>query len=561
MVKDFRGIINESNEFNQRKQKGEFAPGLEYTFEDAASKNMALKRSGIQMDILRKTDSAAVGYGVIDGKKSLVVFEKSSKLNEKTGKMEEVWSATQQVALTDDTRVSWDRQGKAQILTGAAATRSGVLRAGGDNEILVLVKAGEAELGKNTTVFNFSERENVRFSGGANVTFRGSYLNSAFENLSGTTNFAGYFESGVIGSEKDAGSSVFSGYFQNMTLNGGSAADVFSGMFEGVQALGNAGADIFSGLFIAGSLADGGEGDDAFKGVFQDSQARGGAGNDTYGSGVRPGSALKTADGHKLILADFDNATIEDADGDNSFNGTANHAGITFGDGDNRVSGALAGSAVSTGAGRDVVNLLFSDNSNIDAGDGDNSIAVNAAKDSAITAGSGRNAMTLGGAVGNLSTGDRWLADDFLADGASLGKPKELAEKALSAGEIQNTTVDATRGDTLVTFHDGREAHRVYSNEDMKQPVVAHGGLGMQHAVGDRSGKQSVAEHDRDAASDADATDAERDPLYQKGLTVQTAGGDVTLDSVSRRRARALQQYRARRAPGLRMRVVNTDRG
>lgn len=287
--------------------------------------------------------------------------------------------------VSENTRITFDENGEPQLLSGAAASSGGVLRAEGKDEILINFSSAKVEAGENTTVINFTG-QGGEFVSGLNTNYLGAYSGAKFTEGSGTLTFAGVFDNSEI--NVGLGRGNFSGVFTKSILNGGALNDHFSGHFNEVKAYGNDGNDTFSGLFMEGSLIDAGAGNDNINGRFIHSSILAGDGNDNIGNFRLSGDPAQEFQ--------FVASSIDTGAGNNKIRAAALNSVINLGEGDNRVHGVLQGSTVKNPEGNAQIMALLSKQTDYTTGTGETDMTLATAVHSDVTTGEGKSTVNLG---------------------------------------------------------------------------------------------------------------------------------------------------------------------
>jgi hypothetical protein len=127
-----------------------------------------------------------------------------------------------QYSVSENTRIVFNESGVPQLFRSEAASSNDILRANGNNEILINFSSHTVEAEENTTVINFAG-EGGRFVSGLNTTYLGSYSGAEFTNGSGNLTFAGVFSHSALHTGNSSGE--LSGVFTRSTLNGGDLTD------------------------------------------------------------------------------------------------------------------------------------------------------------------------------------------------------------------------------------------------------------------------------------------------------------------------------------------------
>ena len=363
----------------------------------------------------------------------------------------------------EDIRIGWDKEGKAQVFTGADALKGGKLVSQGENDILVRMSSADVAAGTGSTVLNLAGGSGGSFSGGHNVRYLGTYEKASIEGGSGTTSFEGYFGSSKITAEKGKGefSGVFNGSAPGSFIKTGSFDDVFSGYFQLMDIKDAGGKNAFSGTFMSGSSIESGNGDDTFNGQFFDSKITDLGGNNTFGTYI---------DMKRQVKADFVRTVMESGDGNDKFVGTAEDSTINLGGGDDEVDGVLLSSTLNTGDGNDKLRLIYTTGSLIDLGKGDDELHLITGSGNSVRLGAGNDKMTSGmnvdGAAkyGTLSafTKSAFLTEREVGDGVDPRFGHYF-------GDVQTTQIDASEGENHIAVHDGLNTHSVRSGEKQQE--------------------------------------------------------------------------------------------
>lgn len=387
----------------------------------------------------------------------------------------------------EDLRISWTKDGKAEIFTGEAARTGGKLAAQGENDILIRLSAVDVEAGNGSTVLNLSGKQGGTFSGGHNVRYLGAYDGASIEGGTGATAFEGYFGGCGISSENGRGdfSGVFNGFAPGSSIKTGSYDDIFSGSFTQMEINDAGGANAFSGLFLTGNVIEAGDGDDSFSGRFFDSKINDQGGNNTFGSYIN----LK----NKVAL-NFVRTVIESGGGNDTFMGAAEQSSVNLGGGDDAVTGILLDSALNAGAGADKFRILYSSGSLIEMGAGDDDLHLITGAGNSVHLGAGEDKMTSGlnapsrdGSLGGLG-----------AYGGSAFLTERQAEGGLNPrsghhfGDVQTSSIDAGEGENEIAVHDGKNVHSVRSGENPREEAA-----GAPEEKGAAQDKRPAPEQDR----------------------------------------------------------------
>ena len=403
-----------------------------------------------------------------------VTFE-GNALNIYERNEEGVWDLKESRVAKDDMRLTWDSSGNPQILEGAEARVSGnVLKAQGNNEILIRVNAKDVEAGGGSVVINLSDKKG-KFSGGDGVTYIGSYgKDTVIEGGKGNTNYAGYFKGAEIRHKEGPG--TFSGVFAEMLIGGSSLGDSFSGYFSAVDIAGGDGKNSFGGMFLAGSSVAGGANDDRFNGRYVDSSLEGGEGNDTFGQGIDlKGASVLSADGkvysHLLqdggsyhgVSADFVDSSIIAGEGNNSVNSMVWGGKIELGSGNDEVRGSFIETNVNAGDGNDTIAAMYSENSMFDTGNGNDHLRLATARNNAVVTGEGSNSVSMGSNPGRTGVSDgSGLGGDSVLSRTTFSSKYELNKYrdgnmtiGIRFGELESNRLNAELGQNSVHVDNG----------------------------------------------------------------------------------------------------------
>lgn len=356
----------------------------------------------------------------------------------------------------DDIRISWNKDGSAEVFTGEAAKINGKLAAQGTNDVLVRFSNVNVEAGTGSTVLNLSAHKGGKFGGGHNVRYLGSYTDADIQGGTGVTGFEGNFSSGNITATRGRGefSGVFSGFTPGSGISTGGFDDVFDGYFHLVDIKSSGGDNTFSGVFMAGSNIEGGTGNDIYSGEFFDSSIKDAGGDNTFGS---------YADLKEKVKNNFVRTVIESGAGNDKLLGMSEESKINLGGGDDEVDAILRGTGLETGDGQDKVRIIYGSASIIDAGAGDDTLHLVTGSGNSVRLGEGDDAMTSGlnsgGHTGNTGT--------LGAFGKSVFMTEQEAEKGLDPrfaqhmGDVQASKIDASLGENNISVHDGLNVHTV----------------------------------------------------------------------------------------------------
>lgn len=365
----------------------------------------------------------------------------------------------------EDLRISWNKDGSAEVFSGAAALTGGKLAAQGDNDILLRMSAVDVQAGVGSTVLNLSSERGGNFSGGHNVRYLGGYSGASIEGGTGLTKFEGYFGDSKITSTKGAGefSGVFNGAAPGSFIKSGTHNDIFSGHFALVTVSDEGGENTFSGTFMSGSSIQGGSGNDNYNGRFFDCKISDIGGNNSFGTYI---------DMKRKVQADFVRTVIEAGDGNDKFIGTAEDSTINLGAGNDEVDGVLLASTLNVGDGNDKLRLLYATGSFIELGAGDDDLHLVTGSGNSVSLGAGDDKMTSGmnaDGVAKYGTIGAFTKSAFLKE-SSLGIDHKFGHHF---GDVQTTEIDASEGENHIAVHDGLNVHSVRSGKNEEENVSA----------------------------------------------------------------------------------------
>ena len=381
--------------------------------------------------------------------------ERDSSAKETGGKIIEIHvpgeKEPRQFTISEDTRISFNEKGEPQVVSGAAASDGGVLRAAGKDEILINFSSAKVEAGENSTIINFAG-QGGEFVSGQNTTYLGAYDGAKITGGTGKLTFAGVFDNSEMSVGKGQGD--FSGVFTKSTITGGILKDTFSGVFNETKAVGGDGDDSFGGLFIEGSSVDAGAGDDSITGRFIRSDIEAGEGDDTIGN-----FRLKGDGGQEF---QFVNSHIDTGAGDNRIRAAALNSTINFGSGENRAYGIFQGSTLNNTEGNAKITALLSNRTDYTTGTGETNMTLATAVHSEVTTGEGKSTVNLG--VGE----NQHFSETIDGEHRSLEhlKWEYRYREGYAFGQVQSNQVNMDKGDAKLNVFTGENSYSVHARNE-----------------------------------------------------------------------------------------------
>lgn len=371
-----------------------------------------------------------------------------SRRNRETGAFEEFAS----LQVKEDTRVVWGRDGEPQILTGRAAMTGGVLKAGGEDELLFRLSNCRVEAGQGTVVYNLSNAAGT-YSGGDGVTYLGAYNGGTFTDTRGSVTFGGYFKGASFSGL--TGLSSFSGVFEEVNADLKDGKATFSGYFSASAIIGSAErGTAMSGMFLNSCTVQGGDGDDMFSGRFINSSIDGGEGNNSFGD---PGMNLLRS---LVAEADFVNAEVTAGSGRDSLHSVVWGGVFDLGGGDDTADGVFSQTTILAGGGRDTLNVDYATGTSFDTGDGDGDVIdIATGVNNTVSTGEGDNTVILG----RNGLGDQ-------ARTWQTAVERDLRTRPTQTGEIARNTVVAASGETTIRINNGATSRQVATSDGRKSP-------------------------------------------------------------------------------------------
>ncbi len=353
--------------------------------------------------------------------------------------------------ISENTRISFDEKGEPQVVSGAAASDGGVLRAAGKDEILINFSSAKVEAGENSTIINFAG-QGGEFVSGQNTTYLGAYDGAKITGGAGKLTFAGVFDNSEVSVGKGLGD--FSGVFTKSAITGGDFKDTFSGVFNETKAVGGAGDDSFGGLFIEGSSVDAGAGDDTITGRFIRSDVAAGEGDDIIGN------FRLTGDDNQEFQ--FVNSNIDTGAGDNRVRAATLNSVINFGSGENRAYGIFQGSTLNNAEGNAKITALLSNRTDYTTGTGETDMTLATAVHSEVTTGEGKSTVNLG--VGE----NQHYSETIDGEHRSLEHLKwaYLHRESYDFGQVQSNQVNMDKGDAKLNVFTGENSYSVHARNE-----------------------------------------------------------------------------------------------
>ncbi len=371
-----------------------------------------------------------------------------SKRNQETGKFEDFVAAE----IKEDARVVWNADGEPQILTGRAAMTGGVLKAGGENELLFRVSNCDVQAGQGTVVYNLSSAAGT-YSGGDSVTYLGEYNGGTFTDTTGRVTFGGYFKGASF--SKLTGLSSFSGVFEEADVNLEDGNGVFSGYFSASAITGSTGrGNTMSGMFLNACTIQGGDGDDLFNGRFINSSIDGGDGDNSFGDlGM---NLMRTL----VAEADFVNSDVTAGAGRDSLHGVVWGGVFDLGEGDDNADGVFSQTVILGGGGKDTLRADYANGTSFDTGDGEGDVVdLATGVNNTVSAGEGGNTISMG-RNGVSDQARTWQTAEEHA----------LRTRPTQTGEIARNTVIAASGESTIVINNGETSRHVATSDGRKSP-------------------------------------------------------------------------------------------